>query len=106
MGANRESSMYLELDGEGPRYAQLTRALKQAILSGRCAPASRVPATRVLARDLDVSRNTVLAAYEQLSAEGFIEGRIGSGCYVSTFAAPASAAGAISFKPPAAESAA
>jgi GntR family transcriptional regulator/MocR family aminotransferase len=92
--------MFLELDNQGPRYAQLTRALKQAILSGRCAPASRLPATRTLARDLDLSRNTVLAAYEQLAAEGFIEGRVGSGCYVSAFAAPvATASGTISFRP-------
>ncbi len=77
--------MFLELDGQGPRYAQLTKALKQAILSGRCAPDSRLPPTRVLARELAVSRNTVLAAYEQLAAEGFIEGRVGSGCYVAAF---------------------
>ncbi|WP_296559010.1 PLP-dependent aminotransferase family protein [Rudaea sp.] len=79
--------MYLELDGQGPRYAQLTRGLKQAILSGRVAAHSRLPATRVLARDLDLSRNTVLAAYEQLAAEGFIEGRVGSGCYVAAIGA-------------------
>jgi GntR family transcriptional regulator/MocR family aminotransferase len=94
--------MFLQLDNQGPRYAQLTRALKQAILSGRCAPATRLPATRTLARDLDLSRNTVLAAYEQLAAEGFIEGRVGSGCYVSAFATAATAAGPISFRPPAA----
>jgi len=93
--------MFLQLDNSGPRYAQLTRALKQAILTGRCAPATRLPATRTLARDLDLSRNTVLAAYEQLAAEGFIEGRVGSGCYVSSFAAPAAnPARAISFRPP------
>ncbi|HXR63050.1 MAG TPA: PLP-dependent aminotransferase family protein [Rudaea sp.] len=93
--------MFLQLDNQGPRYAQLTRALKQAILSGRCAPSTRLPATRTLARELDLSRNTVLAAYEQLAAEGFIEGRVGSGCYVSTFAAAAPAAsGMISFKAP------
>jgi len=79
--------MYLELDGQGPRYAQLTRGLKQAILGGRVAAHSRLPATRVLARDLDLSRNTVLAAYEQLAAEGFIEGRVGSGCYVAAIEA-------------------
>src|SRR6187399_2312386 len=83
--------MFLQLDSQGPRYAQLTRALKNAILSGRCAPATRLPATRSLARDLDLSRNTVLAAYEQLAAEGFIEGRIGSGCYVAEFAQGAAA---------------
>ena len=93
--------MFLQLDNQGPRYAQLTRALKQAILSGRCAPSTRLPATRTLARELDLSRNTVLAAYEQLAAEGFIEGRVGSGCYVSTFAAAAPAAsGMISFMAP------
>ncbi len=93
--------MFLQLDNQGPRYAQLTRALKQAILSGRCAPSTRLPATRTLARELDLSRNTVLAAYEQLAAEGFIEGRVGSGCYVSTFAAPVPVpSGMISFKAP------
>ena len=54
----------------GPRYLQLARALTQAILDGRCAAATRLPATRVLARELALSRNTVLAAYEQLAAEG------------------------------------
>jgi GntR family transcriptional regulator/MocR family aminotransferase len=77
--------VFLQLDDSGPRYLQLARALKQAILDGRCATASRLPATRVLARELDLSRNTVLAAYEQLAAEGFIEGKVGSGCYVATF---------------------
>src|SRR6185312_3395763 len=79
----RGHCMFLQLDGVGARYLQLARALKQAILDGRCAPASRLPATRVFARELDLSRNTVLAAYDQLAAEGFIEGRIGSGCYVA-----------------------
>ncbi|MEO8801753.1 MAG: PLP-dependent aminotransferase family protein [Rudaea sp.] len=78
--------MFLDLDSHGPRYLQLARALKQAILDGRCAPASRLPATRVLAAELTLSRNTVLAAYEQLAAEGFIEGRVGSGCFVAAFA--------------------
>src|SRR5512141_2728289 len=57
--------MFLQLDERGPRYLQLARALKQAILDGRCAAATRLPATRVLARELALSRNTVLAAYEQ-----------------------------------------
>jgi GntR family transcriptional regulator/MocR family aminotransferase len=80
--------MYLELDGEGPRYAQLLRALKSSVLAGRYAAGAKLPATRVLASDLGLSRNTVLAAYEQLRAEGFIEGRVGSGCYVAQIAAP------------------
>ena len=76
--------MFLELDGQGPHYAQLTRAMKEAILDGRIVAGSRLPPTRVLANDLDLSRTTVLAAYEQLRAEGFIDARVGSGSYVTT----------------------
>ncbi len=75
--------MYLDLDGQGARYAQLIRALKGAILDGRVAAGARLPASRSLARELDVSRNTVLAAYEQLQAEGFLLGRVGSGSFVA-----------------------
>ena len=76
--------MFLELDGDGPQYAQLTRAMKAAILDGRMAAGSRLPPTRVLAHELELSRTTVLAAYEQLRAEGFIDARVGSGSYVTT----------------------
>ncbi|GAB3781946.1 MocR-like pyridoxine biosynthesis transcription factor PdxR [Dyella agri] len=76
--------MFLELDGHGPNYSQLTRALKSAILSGRLAAGARLPPTRVLAEELGLSRITVLTAYEQLRAEGYIIGRVGSGSYVST----------------------
>jgi GntR family transcriptional regulator/MocR family aminotransferase len=75
--------MYLDLDGQGARYAQLIRALKSAILDGRFAAGARLPASRSLARELDLSRNTVLAAYEQLQAEGFLLGRVGSGSFVA-----------------------
>jgi GntR family transcriptional regulator/MocR family aminotransferase len=81
--------MFLQLDDKGPRYLQLARALKQAILDGRCAPGTRLPATRTLARELEISRNTTLAAYALLTEEGLIEGRSGSGCYVAAFAAAA-----------------
>src|SRR5690242_7835179 len=80
--------MYLDLDGEGPRYAQLIRSLKGAILDGRFAAGARLPASRSLARELDISRNTVLAAYEQLQAEGFLVGRVGSGSYVASVWSP------------------
>jgi len=75
--------VYIELDGQGPRYAQLIRALKAMILDGRLPAGARLPASRTLAREIDVSRNTVLAAYEQLQAEGFLLGRVGSGSYVA-----------------------
>lgn len=76
--------MFLQLDNKGPRYAQLIRALKGAILDGHMAAGSRLPATRELAQQLEVSRTTVLAAYGQLRTEGFIDGRVGSGSYVAS----------------------
>lgn len=75
--------MYIDLDGQGPRYAQLIRALKTAILESRLAAGSRVPASRSLANELGISRNTVIAAYDQLQAEGFLHGRVGSGSFVA-----------------------
>lgn len=75
--------MYLELDGQGPLYDQLTRALKASILDGRIGAGTQLPPTRELAQELQMSRTTVLAAYEQLRAEGFIDGRVGSGSFVS-----------------------
>lgn len=75
--------MYLELDGKGPLHGQLTRALKAAMFGASVQTGSRLPPTRVLARELGVSRNTVLAAYEQLRAEGFLDSRVGSGSYVT-----------------------
>jgi len=78
--------MHVELDGQGPRYGQLIRAFKNAILSGRLPAGARLPASRTLAAELALSRNTVLAAYEQLQAEGFLLGRVGSGSYVAPIA--------------------
>ncbi|QRP63566.1 PLP-dependent aminotransferase family protein [Rhodanobacter sp. FDAARGOS 1247] len=75
--------MFLILDGTGPQYAQLSRAMKAAILDGRIGIGSRLAPTRELAQELGLSRTTVLAAYEQLRAEGFIDARVGSGSYVA-----------------------
>ncbi|PWT97596.1 MAG: PLP-dependent aminotransferase family protein, partial [Terriglobia bacterium] len=63
---------------------QLYAALRRAILEGRLGPGARLPATRLLAEDLGISRNTVAAAFEQLWAEGYVEGRVGSGTYVAS----------------------
>jgi GntR family transcriptional regulator / MocR family aminotransferase len=78
--------MHLVLDGQGALHAQLTRSLKDAILARRFAAGMRLPATRELAATMGLSRNTVLGAYEQLEAEGFIEARTGSGSYVADLA--------------------
>jgi GntR family transcriptional regulator/MocR family aminotransferase len=66
-----------------PLHRQLYQALREAVLQGRLAPGMRLPSTRELARELSVSRNTVVNAFEQLLAEGYLSGRVGSGTYVS-----------------------
>ena len=62
-------------DTGGPLYRRVYLALKGKIRDGGLGPAARVPSTRALARDLRVSRNTVLLAYEQLAAEGYLVSR-------------------------------
>ena len=62
---------------------QLYQALRERILDGRMASRMRLPASRELAEALGVSRNTVVRAYDQLYAEGYIDGRIGDGTYVA-----------------------
>lgn len=89
------------LDGHGPRYRQLYRGLREGILDGRLASSERLPATRGLARTLGVSRNTVLQAYEQLIAEGYLVSRPGAGTFVAGGLVPASE-GAPHRAPPAA----
>lgn len=68
----------LQLDGTGPLYQQICRALRGEILRRVLAPGERVPSTRALADLLKVSRNTAVMAYEQLLAEGYLEARIGA----------------------------
>jgi GntR family transcriptional regulator/MocR family aminotransferase len=69
--------------GEGTLSRQLYTAIRAAILEGRLGAGERMPASRVLAADLGVSRNTALAAVDQLVSEGYLETRRGSGCYVA-----------------------
>jgi GntR family transcriptional regulator/MocR family aminotransferase len=65
-----------------PLQQQLREHLRQAILDGRLASGTRLPSTRALARALDVSRTVTSAAYDDLFAEGYLEGRRGSGTYI------------------------
>jgi GntR family transcriptional regulator/MocR family aminotransferase len=73
----------LSLEGEGPLYRRLYSGLRAAILDGRLPAGSRLPSTRSLAKDLSLSRNAVLMAFEQLLAEGYVVGRVGAGTFVS-----------------------
>lgn len=62
---------------------RLYMALRQAILERTLPPGVKLPPTRTLAADLQLGRNTVVRAYEQLLVEGYLEGRVGDGTYVS-----------------------
>ena len=66
-----------------PLYRQLYEGIRQNILGGQLRPGERLPATREMARVLNVSRNTIALAYDCLLAEGYIVGFTGSGTYVN-----------------------
>jgi GntR family transcriptional regulator/MocR family aminotransferase len=76
-------------DGDGERTVQVYRALRAAIVDGRLPAGHRLPATRVLAADLKVGRNSVSGAYERLAAEGYLAAKVGSGTFVARTSAPA-----------------
>ena len=73
----------IELDRRQGLSRQLYQALRTRVLDGRLASGTRLPASRDLASALAISRNSVVRAYDQLYAEGFIEGRVGDGTYVA-----------------------
>ena len=73
----------LEPGGDIPMHRQLYAGLRAQILEGRLRAGSRLPASRTLAQELGVGRNTVIAAYDALLAEGYLEARSGSGTWVA-----------------------
>lgn len=72
----------IDRNAKTPAFAQLYEAIRARIVSGALAEGVRLPPTRALALDLGLSRSTVNAAYEQLAAEGYVEGRQGAGHFV------------------------
>ena len=86
LGTTSGPELLIELDRTTaePLHRQLADGLRTAIRTGRLAPHTRMPSTRVLATDLGVSRRLVVDAYSQLVAEGFLLSRHGSGTRVAT----------------------
>jgi DNA-binding FadR family transcriptional regulator len=72
----------LDRDAREPLQVQMYRWLRRAIWRGEFPAGYVLPSTRALAKQLGVSRNTALYAYEALAAEGIIGGRRGSGTRV------------------------
>ena len=80
------STLSLNLRGPAsgmPLYRWLHEELRSAILAGHLRPGARLPATRDLAKQYGLSRPTIVTAFEQLRSEGYVEGKVGSGTYVS-----------------------
>ena len=75
-------ALTLDASSPTPLHRQIYFEIRSAILDGRLKPGARLPASRSLARDLSISRNTVTTAFDQLAAEGYIEARTGAGSFV------------------------
>ena len=72
-----------ERDAGMSAFRWLYAALRAEIVEGRLRPGARLPATRELAMHYGLSRGTIVNGFEQLKAEGYLEGNVGSGTYVS-----------------------
>ncbi|OEG95393.1 GntR family transcriptional regulator [Enterobacter kobei] len=73
-------------NGSLPLHERIQRAIRTLILEGTLSHGKALPASRALATSLNVSRDTVEAAYSSLHAEGFIERQTGRGSFVSSSA--------------------
>ncbi|MDX1995000.1 MAG: PLP-dependent aminotransferase family protein [bacterium] len=73
----------LDRDGEEPIYRQLIRSIKVQIESGTLPAGARLPASRDLARQLNISRISVVNAYAELRAEGYLSAHAGRGTFVA-----------------------
>ena len=75
--------IHIDLSGSRGHRAEIYRQIRAAILDGRIRAGEALPPTRELAQRLSVSRTTVSAAYDRLTAEGFLAGRVGAGTFVT-----------------------
>jgi GntR family transcriptional regulator / MocR family aminotransferase len=82
MSSRRLPAIHLDRDSPHTLHEQLSDKLRKQILDGRFKSEVPLPSSRELARDLGISRNTVLASYEQLIGEGYLESRLRAGVFV------------------------
>jgi GntR family transcriptional regulator/MocR family aminotransferase len=85
-GETRGFTVTIHLDpaSRAPVYLQIVAALVREIQRGRFQPGDRLPGYRTLAESLGVGKNTVLSAYRELQAEGWVTSTVGGGSVVST----------------------
>src|SRR5579872_4270425 len=84
----------IDRESKEPLYVQVRDALRTLITDGTLAPGSELPASRILARTLDVNRGTVTLAYDELVSQGLLYRHVGRGTFVSTKLPSALPAGA------------
>lgn len=75
--------IYLSNSGQEPIYAQITRQIKEQILSGQLHAGDALPSIRLLAKELRISVITTKRAYEDLESAGFIITQPGRGSFVA-----------------------
>src|SRR5690349_4800355 len=75
-------------EGPDPIYLKLYHKIRSLILNGSWPAGTRLPSSRRIAQDLGISRNTAVFAIDQLTADGWIFAKAGSGIYVSSEAPP------------------
>src|SRR5437016_10137194 len=73
----------LDRTSRDPLSKQLYDGLRQVILRGQLRPGTRLPSTRSIADELEISRNVASSAYEQLFSEGYLDTKVGSGTCVA-----------------------
>lgn len=84
MRSEAAATLTVHLNEHDPRPlpVQLTEHIRSLINTGQLSPGDPIPSTRALSTQLGVSRGTVVAAYEQLSAEGYLQSERGSGTFI------------------------
>ncbi|GGB41303.1 GntR family transcriptional regulator [Flexivirga endophytica] len=80
--------LLVDLSGPGDRTTRIYQHLLDGIASGRLPPGEKLPASRTMAAELGVARGTVATAYDRLTAEGYLESRVGAGTFVSREVGP------------------
>ena len=72
----------LDSSSRKPKYLQITNELIKNIASGKITPGTKLPGSRILSDLLEVNRRTVISAYDELMAQGWIETKPNKGCFV------------------------
>lgn len=78
----KELMIDLDVNAKTALYEQIYQYIKHAIVDGKLSYGERLPSTRLLAKNLQISRSTVESAYGQLASEGYLQSKQGSGYYV------------------------